>query len=61
MATVALDVLRGLEYMHAHSMLHRDVKVRAATPPLSLQHSGVAWLTSPWARRCSWCTTVCAQ
>ena len=28
-ATVALDVLRGLEYMHAHSMLHRDVKVRA--------------------------------
>ncbi|EIE20192.1 kinase-like protein, partial [Coccomyxa subellipsoidea C-169] len=25
-ATVALDVLRGLEYMHAHSMIHRDVK-----------------------------------
>ena len=27
MATVALDVLRGLDYMHAHGMLHRDVKV----------------------------------
>ena len=27
MATVALDVLRGLEYMHSHGMLHRDVKV----------------------------------
>ena len=26
-ATIALDVLKGLEYMHAHSMLHRDVKV----------------------------------
>ncbi len=26
-ATIALDVLRGLEYMHSHSMLHRDVKV----------------------------------
>ncbi|KAK9901349.1 hypothetical protein WJX75_007725 [Coccomyxa subellipsoidea] len=25
-ATVALDVLRGLEYMHSHSMIHRDVK-----------------------------------
>jgi serine/threonine-protein kinase OSR1/STK39 len=28
-ATVALDVLRGLEYMHSHSMIHRDVKVHA--------------------------------
>ena len=27
-ATIALDVLKGLDYMHAHSMLHRDVKVR---------------------------------
>ena len=26
-ATIALDMLRGLEYMHSHSMLHRDVKV----------------------------------
>jgi serine/threonine-protein kinase OSR1/STK39 len=26
-ATVAQDVLRGLEYMHSHSMIHRDVKV----------------------------------
>ena len=26
-ATIALDVLKGLDYMHAHSMLHRDVKV----------------------------------
>lgn len=26
-ATIALDVLKGLEYMHTHSMLHRDVKV----------------------------------
>ncbi|CAL8470958.1 g10500 [Coccomyxa elongata] len=25
-ATVALDVLRGLDYMHSHSMIHRDVK-----------------------------------
>ena len=32
-ATVALDVLRGLEYMHAHSMLHRDVKARAPPCP----------------------------
>lgn len=26
-ATIALDVLKGLDYMHSHSMLHRDVKV----------------------------------
>ncbi len=32
-ATVALDVLRGLEYMHAHSMIHRDVKVRIPVVP----------------------------
>lgn len=28
-ATVALNVLRGLEYMHSHCMIHRDVKVWA--------------------------------
>ena len=31
-ATIALDVLKGLEYMHAHSMLHRDVKVCLLSP-----------------------------
>ena len=31
-ATIALDVLKGLEYMHAHSMLHRDVKVSLLSP-----------------------------
>ena len=31
-ATIALDVLKGLEYMHAHSMLHRDVKVSLLPP-----------------------------
>ena len=34
-ATIALDVLKGLEYMHAHSMLHRDVKV-GIQPPLGV-------------------------
>lgn len=34
MATVALDVLRGLDYMHSHSMIHRDVKVRLCFFPM---------------------------
>ena len=33
-ATVALDVLRGLDYMHTHSMIHRDVKVRLCSSPV---------------------------
>jgi serine/threonine protein kinase len=49
-ATLALDVLRGLEYMHSHSMLHRDVKVcpwsfavqSHEEPPLAAQRGSLS-------------------